>query len=65
MPPVSKAHSEASSRWNAKRDNIMIRPEKAEGEAIRTAAKDSGLSVQQFILDAVREKMKGAQHEGR
>lgn len=51
---VSKAHSRASVKYNRARDNIMIRPDKAEGARIRAAAAAAGLSVQQYILDAIR-----------
>jgi uncharacterized protein (DUF1778 family) len=51
---VSDAHKRASAKWNASRDNIMIRPEKEEGQKIRDAAARAGQSVQTFILNAVR-----------
>lgn len=54
---VSDAHKRASAKWNASRDNIMIRPEKEEGQKIRDAAARAGQSVQAFILDAVRMRM--------
>ena len=37
---------------------IMIRPEKEEGQKIRDAAAKAGQSVQAFILDAVRMRMR-------
>ena len=59
---VSDAHKRASAKWNASRDNIMIRimirPEKEEGQKIRDAAAKAGQSVQAFILDAVRMRMR-------
>ena len=36
----------------------MIRPEKEEGQKIRDAAAKAGQSVQAFILDAVRMRMR-------
>lgn len=51
--PVSDAHKRASKKWNDSRDNIMIRPDKETGAAIRAAAAVAGQSVQQFILTAV------------
>ena len=54
---ASDAHKRASAKWNASRDNIMIRPEKEEGQKIRDAAAKAGQSVQAFILDAVRMRM--------
>ena len=55
---VSDAHKRASKKWNESRDNIMIRPSKDEGQQIRQAAAEAGHSVQSFILDAVRAKIK-------
>jgi uncharacterized protein (DUF1778 family) len=54
---VSDAHKRASAKWNASRDNIMIRPEKEEGQKIRDAAARAGQSVQTFILNAVRREI--------
>lgn len=54
---VSEPHKRASYKYNASRDNIMIRPEKAEGAAIRAAAETSGQSLQAYILQAIRERM--------
>ena len=56
---MTKAHNEASIKYNRSRDNIMIRPTKEEGARIRAAAADAGQSVQQFVLDAVRVKLAG------
>lgn len=56
--PVSDAHKRASKKWNDSRDNIMIRPDKETGAAIRAAAAAAGQSVQQFILTAVAAFMK-------
>lgn len=55
--PVTDAHKRASKKWNESRDNIMIRPDKDEGQQIRAAAAAAGQSVQQFILSAVRMRM--------
>ena len=54
---VSEAHKRASVKYNKSRDNIMIRPTKEEGAAIRAAADKAGLSVQQYVLEAVRKRM--------
>lgn len=54
---VSDAHKRASYKYNAARDNIMIRPSKEVGERIRAAAAKAGQSVQKFILDAVTDKL--------
>lgn len=56
--PVSEAHKRASNKWNASRDQIMLRPTKEDGAAIRAAAAKAGLSVQQFVLQAVEAYMK-------
>ena len=55
--PVSDAKKKANARWNASKDNIMIRPTKEEGAAIRAAAVAAGQSNQQYILQATRERM--------
>lgn len=54
---VSEAHKAASKKWNESRDAIMLRPTKEEGSAIRSAAAADGLTVQKYILQAVREYM--------
>ena len=54
---VSEAHKKASAKWNSSRDNIRIRPDRETGSAIRAAAAADGLSIQQYILQAVREYM--------
>lgn len=56
--PVSDAKKKANARWNASKDNIMIRPTKEEGAAIRAAAIAAGQSNQQYILQATRERMR-------
>lgn len=55
--PVSEAKKKANARWNASKDNIMLRPTKEEGAAIRAAAAIAGQSNQQYILQATRERM--------
>lgn len=55
---VSEAHKKASYKYNASRDSITIRPEKPRGAAIRAAAVASGKSLQNYILDAIAERMK-------
>ena len=54
---VSEAKKKANARWNASKDNIMIRPDKQDGAAIRAAAAAAGQSLQQYILQAVHERM--------
>lgn len=53
----SQAKKDANARHIAKLDQIKIQPVKAEGEAIRAAAAAAGMSLQAYILEAVREKM--------
>lgn len=51
------AQKRASTNYNRKQDNIMIRPTKEEGATIRAAAATAGKSTQGYVLEAVREKM--------
>lgn len=53
----TEAQIRASTNYNRSRDNIMIRPDKEEGQAIRAAAATAGQSVQAYVLQAVRERM--------
>lgn len=55
--PVSEAKKRANAKWNASKDNIMVRTEVEEGAAIRAAAAASGQSITQFLLDAARERI--------
>ena len=54
---VTAAHTRASTKYNASRDNIMIRPDKETGAEIRQAAAEAGQSVQGYILQACAERM--------
>lgn len=60
----TEAQKRASVKWNASRDNIMIRPDKETGAQIRQAAAEAGKSVQAFILDILMESMAKDQKEG-
>ena len=42
----TEAQKKASTEYNRKRDNIMVRPSKEEGAKIRQAAEDAGKSVE-------------------
>ncbi len=55
--PVSEAKKKANAKWNASRDNIMIRPDKETGAAIRAAAAAAGQSNQQYILQATQDRI--------
>lgn len=51
------ARKRANAAYNRRQDNIMIRPSKAEGAVIRSAAAAAGMSVQAYILGALRDKI--------
>ena len=55
--PVSEAKRRNNDAYNAKCDNINLRPIKAEGEKIRAAAAAAGQSLQGYILQAIHERM--------
>lgn len=48
---------DAVRKYQEKRDSIMLRPSKEEGQTIRDTAKAAGQSVQAYILQAVRERI--------
>ena len=54
---VSEAKQRATTEYHRRQDNIMIRPNKAEGARIRAAAAAAGQSVQAYILDTLRARM--------
>jgi predicted DNA binding CopG/RHH family protein len=54
----TEAQKRAVANYKRKQDNIMIRPTKEEGALIRQAAADAGMSVQAYILEAIRAYMK-------
>lgn len=60
----TKAQIKASVEYNKSRDNIMIRPTKDDGKAIRAAAARAGQSVQAYVLQAVSERMEREQTPG-
>ena len=55
--PVSESKRRNNDKYNMKCDYISIRPLKPIGEKIRQAAKDSGKSLQGYILDAVDKQI--------
>ena len=55
--PVSETKRRNNDAYNAKCDNINIRPLKSVGTDIRAAAAASDQSLQGYILQAVRERM--------
>lgn len=54
---ASEAQIRANVAYNRRQDSITIRPSKEEGTRIRQAAADASMSVQAFILSALREKI--------
>lgn len=46
-------------------DQILIKPHKDEGKAIREAAASAGQPLQAYILDAVRERMERDEQKSR
>lgn len=62
---TSDAQKRATINYNRRQDNIMIRPSKERGAAIRSAAAKEGQSVQAFILRVLEEYIKAHdQHQG-
>lgn len=54
---MALSQTERTKRYQEKRDAIMLRPSKEEGQKIREAAKAAGKTVSAYILDAVRAEM--------
>ena len=50
---TSEAQIKASTKWNTSKDAITLRIPKEVGAVIRNAAATDGLSVTQYILEAV------------
>ncbi|MGM9586983.1 MAG: hypothetical protein ACI3VA_05805 [Candidatus Limivicinus sp.] len=48
---------DAVKKYQEKRDSIMLRPSKEDGQIIRDTAKAAGQSVQAYILQAIKERM--------
>ena len=57
MGTSTPAEKAAVRKYQQSRDNIMIRPSKEIGQQIRQAAAEAGQSVQQYILQAVNDRM--------
>lgn len=57
MGTSTPAEKAAVKKYQQSRDNIMIRPTKEIGQQIRQAAAGAGQSVQQYILEAVADRM--------
>lgn len=55
---TSKAQIRANVEYNRRHDSITIRPDKETGARIRRAASISGQSVQAYILDTLRARLR-------
>lgn len=53
----TEAEKAAVKRYQATRDNIMLRLPKEDGQKIRKAAADAGQSVQAFVLRCCLEHL--------
>lgn len=51
----TEAEKAAVKRYQATRDNIMLRISRDDGQAIRDAAAAAGQSVQAFVLSCCKE----------
>ena len=54
---ASDAKLKANAKYIATLDRIVIQPKKDKGQKIRQAAAEAGQSVQQYILQAVNDRM--------
>ena len=50
--PCTEAQKRGNAAYNRRQDNIMIRPSKDKGGAIRAAAAAAGQSVQAYVIQA-------------
>ena len=55
---TSKAQIRANVEYNRRHDSITIRPDKEIGARIRAAAAAHGQSVQGYILDTLRARLR-------
>lgn len=54
---ATEAQIKASVKHNRTKDSITIRPDKEKGTEIRKAAEKIGVSVTQYILNAIEKYM--------
>lgn len=55
---VSKAQIQAVGRYEAKNyDKVLLRMPKGRREDIKAAAEADGMSLNAYIMDAIKEKM--------
>jgi hypothetical protein len=57
MGRATDAQKRAVRKYQQGQDNIMIRPPKDKGGAIRTAAAAAGQSVQAYVIQACFDRM--------
>ena len=57
--PCTEAQKRANAAYNRRKDNIMLRPDKAEGEEIRARAAEKGQTLQRYLLEAYRAYSSG------
>lgn len=50
-------------KYQATRDAIMLRPNKEDGQIVRSAAKKFGMSVQAFAMKAMFEYMENRKND--
>ena len=55
---MEKSTAPYVKKYQEKRDAIMLRPSKEDGQIVRSAAKERGMSVQAFVMKAVFEYIK-------
>ena len=51
------ARRRANDKYQGKLDSFAIRTTKEHGRIIRDAAKEAGVSLNQFVLDAINTKL--------
>lgn len=54
---IAESKRKGNDKYNMKCDYISLRPLKPAGERIRRAAKESGQSLQGYVLDAVDRRI--------
>lgn len=55
--PVSETEKRINAKYNAKCDQIQIRPLKEDAAEVRAAAAEAGQSLQGYIMQACWERM--------
>ena len=55
--PIPASKRKGNDKYNMKCDSILLRPLKPVGERIRQAAKESGQSLQGYVLDAIDRRI--------